>query len=90
MTPGPKAHRDGTTIEVHAKPKAKTSAVLGLKGGVIEVAVAAPPVDGAANDELIRTLAEHFGLGRRAVRLVSGASARHKRLLLVGITPRAR
>src|SRR5688572_2450767 len=88
MTPGPKAHREGTTIEVHAKPKAKTSAVLGLKAGVIEVAVAAPPVAGAANDELIRTLAEHFGLGRRAVRLVSGASSRHKRILLAGITPR--
>jgi len=88
MSSAVKAHARGTTLEVRAKPKAKISAVLGLKGDLLEVAIAAPPVDGAANDELIRTLAAYFGLGRRAVRLLSGASSRHKRVLLEGIEPR--
>jgi uncharacterized protein (TIGR00251 family) len=88
MSSAVRAHAQGTILEVRAKPKAKTSAVLGLKGDLLEVAIAAPPADGAANDELIRTLAAYFGLGRRAVRLVAGASSRHKRILLEGIGPR--
>lgn len=90
MSSGPtiKPNSGGTTIEVRVKPRARRSAVLGIKQGVIEVAVAAVPADGAANEELIRTLAEFFGLGRRAVHLVSGASARHKRLLLEHADPR--
>ena len=70
------------------KPRARKSAILGVKAGVLEVAVAAPPVDGAANEELVRTLAAHFDLGRRAVRLVSGTSSRHKRLALDGVALR--
>jgi uncharacterized protein (TIGR00251 family) len=90
MTLGPaiKPNAQGTTIEVRVKPRARQSAVLGIKQGALEVAVAAVPAEGAANEELIRTLAAFFGLGRRAVRLVAGASARHKRLLLEGADPR--
>jgi uncharacterized protein len=80
-----KAHAGGVLLDVRVKPRARKSAVLGVREGVLEVAVAAPPVDGAANEELIRTLAAHFDLGRRAVRLVSGASSRHKRLSLDGV-----
>ncbi len=72
-------------VEVRVKPRARKSAVLGVREGVLEVAVAAPPVEGAANEELIRTLAAHFDLGRRAVRLVAGASSRHKRVALDGV-----
>jgi uncharacterized protein len=75
-------------LEVRVKPRARKSAVLGVREGVLEVAVAAPPVDGAANEELIRTLAAHFDLGRRAVRLVSGESSRHKRIALDGVALR--
>jgi uncharacterized protein (TIGR00251 family) len=76
------------TLELRVKPRARTSAVLGLREGVLEVAVAAPPVDGAANEELVRTLAAFFRVGRRAVRVLSGAGARHKRVLLEGADPR--
>jgi uncharacterized protein (TIGR00251 family) len=81
IKPGP----EGTTIEVLVKPRARKSAVLGIKEGAVVVAVAAIPAEGAANEELVRTLAAFFGLGRRAVRLVAGASARHKRILLAGV-----
>lgn len=72
-------------LEVRVKPRARKSAVLGVREGVLEVAVAAPPAEGAANEELIRTLAAHFDLGRRAVRLIAGASSRHKRVALDGV-----
>jgi hypothetical protein len=90
MTLGPpiKSNPEGTTIEVWVKPRARKSAVLGIKKGALVVAVAAMPAEGAANAELLRTLAAFFGLGRRAVRLVAGASARHKRILLEGTEPR--
>jgi len=79
-----KAGERGVVLEVRVKPRARKSSVLGVREGVLEVAVAAPPVEGAANEELIRTLAAHFELGRRAVRLVAGASSRHKRVALDG------
>jgi uncharacterized protein (TIGR00251 family) len=85
--PAIRPHVEGTVIEVRVKLRAKASDLLGMKAGVLEVAVAAAPVDGAANEELIRTLAAHFSLGRRAVRVVAGASARHKRILLAGLGP---
>jgi uncharacterized protein (TIGR00251 family) len=59
--------------------------VLGFREGTLEVAVAAPPVDGAANAELVRVLARHLGLPRSAVCIVSGASGRSKLVALAGL-----
>jgi uncharacterized protein (TIGR00251 family) len=59
--------------------------VIGSKDGVLEVAVAAPPVDGAANSELLATLARHYGVAKSSIEIVSGREARLKR---VRITPR--
>src|ERR1051325_10583157 len=59
----------GVVIRVRAKPRASRSRVVGCTEGALDVAIAAPPVDGAANDELMRTLAAHFGLPRRCVML---------------------
>ena len=83
-----KSTDDGTIIEVRAKPRAKSSGVLRVKDRVVEVALAAPPVEGAANEELVRVLADFFRLGRRAVHLVSGVRGRNKRVLLVGLSLR--
>ena len=70
----------GVVIRVRAKPRASQSRVVGVTDGALHVAIAAPPVDGAANDELVRVLAAHFGLPRRCVTLISGESSRHKRI----------
>lgn len=69
---------DDLRVTVRVKPRASKSRVLGLKGTELEVAIAAPPVDGAANDELTRTLAEHYGVPKRAVEIVSGHASRIK------------
>ncbi len=73
----------GTLIAVRAKPRASRSAILGLvtdpNGAVaLDVAVAAPPVDGAANTEIVAYLAGVLGLPKRAVRIARGDGSRHK------------
>jgi len=50
------------------------------------VRVAAPPVEGAANDALIAYLAETFHIPKRAIQIVSGARGRHKRVAIAGVT----
>jgi uncharacterized protein (TIGR00251 family) len=79
--------KDGALrFEVHAKPRAKKSRVVSVEP-TVEVALAAPPVDGAANDELVRFLAEVLGLPKRAIGLVRGESSRHKQVSVVGMSP---
>ena len=50
------------------------------------VRLAAPPVEGAANDALIEFLADRLHVARRAVRIVSGARGRQKRVAVSGVT----
>jgi uncharacterized protein (TIGR00251 family) len=80
--------KDGEVrFEVHAKPRAKKSAIVGVRspGGALEVAIAAPPVDGAANEELVATLARALGVPKRDVRIVRGEGGRSKLLAVTGL-----
>jgi hypothetical protein len=70
--------RGSVRIEVHAKPRAKKSRVVGVHGDALSVTVAAPPVDGAANEELVRFLAELFDVAVGRVTLIRGTSGRMK------------
>lgn len=79
------ATEDGVSLEVHAKPRASKSRVVGVRAGVLDVALAAPPVDGAANEELVATLARVLSVPRRAVTIVRGESSRSKRVVVAGV-----
>lgn len=76
----------GAVLSVHIQPKASTTECVGIYGDAIKIRVAAPPVDGAANDELIRFLARQLSIPSTAVRIHSGAGGRHKRILIKGVT----
>lgn len=80
------ARPEGVRLWVHAKPRSAKSRILGVRAGALQVAVAAPPVEGEANEELVRMLARHFAVPRRAVSIVSGAGSRHKLVCLAGMT----
>jgi uncharacterized protein len=62
---------------------------VGLHGDEIRIRIAAPPVDGAANDALIRLVAERLGVPPSAVEVRGGAGARSKTLMVAGVTPAA-
>ena len=76
----------GKTIWVQVVPRAARSEIRGVVAGDLRVAVAAPPVDDAANGELIRFLAHLLGIPRRKITILSGHHARRKRLALEGVT----
>ena len=75
-------------LDLHVQPGAKRTEVAGTHGDRLRIRLAAPPVDGAANDELVRFLAEAFGVPRRNVTIVTGATARRKRVRVEGATKR--
>lgn len=77
---------DGAVLTVHVQPKASRTECVGIHGDALKFRVAAPPVDGAANEELIRFLAQEFSIARSAIRLESGTNGRHKRIRLQGVT----
>jgi uncharacterized protein (TIGR00251 family) len=64
------------TVKVH--PRAKRSGFAGRFGDAYKLDLAAPPVDGKANDECVRFVAEWAGVPRSRVRIVTGATSRTK------------
>jgi uncharacterized protein (TIGR00251 family) len=74
-------------FEVHAKPRAKKSRIVGVRGEALEVALAAPPVDGAANDELVRLLSKVLGVPKRSVEIVRGQASHKKLVAVAGLRP---
>jgi uncharacterized protein len=72
---------------VRVVPRASISQIVGEHDGALRVRIAAPPVDGAANAELIVTLARAFDVSRSAVEITSGHSSKLKHVSVVGATP---
>jgi uncharacterized protein (TIGR00251 family) len=77
-----------TIIDVRVIPRAGKSGIAGTRGNALLVRLNAPPVDGAANAELIEILADAFGVPRRCVEIVSGERSRQKRVRITGATKR--
>jgi uncharacterized protein len=75
----------GVELDVRVIPRAKKSCLGGVRGGAVLVRLAAPPVENAANDALISFLSEILQVPRRAIRIVSGERARHKRVAVDGL-----
>ncbi len=84
--PALKQDGEDVLIFVHAKPRASRSRLLGEKEGELEVCLAAPPVDGAANAELCKFIARRLGLAKSRVQLHRGEGSRHKVLRVTQFT----
>jgi uncharacterized protein (TIGR00251 family) len=72
-------------LEIRVIPRAGRSGFAGLRDGVLVARLAAAPVDGAANDELIALLAKALKIPKRDITIVSGERARLKRVRIDGI-----
>ena len=76
-----------TVLAVHVQPRAKRTEVVGWHGDAIKIRIAAPPVDGAANEELRRFLSEQLDVPSSAVAIGAGATGRRKRVEIEGCAP---
>lgn len=76
------ADRFELRLPVHAVPGARQTGPAGAHGAALRLRLAAPPVDGKANAELVAWAARAFGLPRSRVTLLHGAGGRHKLLAL--------
>ncbi len=76
----------GLILTVRVIARASKSEIVGEHDGYLKVRIASPPVDGAANAELIRLLAKTFRISKTAVEIVSGQTSKTKQIRITGIT----
>ena len=74
------------TLNVRVIARARKTECAGFRDDELVVRIAAPPVEGAANDALIAFFSSALHVPRRAVQIVSGDRGRHKRLTIDGVT----
>ena len=72
-------------LSLHIQPGARNTAVAGLHGDALKIRLAAPPVDGKANQCLIEFLAQRLDVAKSRIELVSGESSRAKRVRVAGL-----
>ena len=75
---------DVLTLTLHVQPGAKRTEVAGLHGDALKIRLAAPPVEGRANEALLKFIAESFGVPLRQVELRQGGQSRHKVVAITG------
>ena len=77
---------DVITLTLHVQPGAKHNGIAGLHGEALKLRLAAPPVEGRANEALLKLIAELFGVPLRQVELRQGGQSRHKVVAVTGST----
>jgi uncharacterized protein len=76
---------DGVYLKVKVQPRASKDEIGEALGDELKIKVTAPPVDAAANEALLRLLADRLDCPRSSVQLVRGQTSRHKVLFLRGL-----
>ena len=77
---------EGLILFLKIQPRAAKNAIGGIQGKELKVRITAPPVDSAANEALVRFLAETLGCARNAVHIVRGQTSRHKQVLITSLS----
>ena len=80
-------HPDGVRLAIKLQPRASTNEICAPLGGELKIKVTAAPVDAAANEALVKFLAEKLDCSRGKVELIRGHTSRHKTVLLHGFKP---
>jgi uncharacterized protein (TIGR00251 family) len=73
------------TLSVRVTPRSARSEIAGIEDGLWKVRLAAPPVDGAANTELVKLLAKSLGVNKNSVEITSGVASRNKIVRIYGL-----
>ena len=74
------------TLSVRVVPRSAKEGVAGFEGGVVRIRLNAPPVEGQANESLVRFLARTLGVPKSRITLVSGGKGRSKIVRVDGVT----
>jgi uncharacterized protein (TIGR00251 family) len=77
----------GAAFPVRVTPRASKNEISGRHGDAIKVRLAAPPVEGAANEALVSFLAEKLGVRANQIEIIAGHASRDKIVCVVGLTP---
>ena len=85
MPPYLRNHPDGVYLAVKLQPRASQNQIAEIVGRELKIKVTAPPVDAAANEALIRLLADRLECPRGSVQLVQGHKSRHKVIFVRGL-----
>ncbi len=80
-----KKSKEGIMLSIKVIPRASKSEIVGILNDSIKLKIKSPPVDGKANNEIIRFFSELFDIPKRDVSIVKGSSSSHKILLLLGV-----
>lgn len=80
-----KRTKNGIMIRVKVQPRSSKKGIGGVTGDVLKVYLTSPPVDGAANEQLIEVLSEELGVKKSAVHIVRGLSSREKAVEVRGV-----
>ena len=72
-------------VSLYIQPNASKTEIVGEHNGALKIKVKAPPVDGKANEEVIRFLSKKLDIPKSKIQLVSGQTSRHKRFLIEGL-----
>ena len=83
------ADPDGALLKIRIQPRAGRTEVVGPHGGALKIRLAAPPVDGAANQALVAFLAKRLGLPRASVEIRRGHKGRLKSVWVQGLDEQA-
>ena len=78
---------DGVLLSVKLQPRASANEIGEALGNELRIKVTAPPVDAAANEALVKLLAQRLDCPRNCVELVRGYTSRHKTVKLYGLAP---
>ncbi|MDQ3320846.1 MAG: DUF167 domain-containing protein [Acidobacteriota bacterium] len=78
--------KDGALIfNVRVVPRTSKSEIVGEHDGALKVRIASPPVDGAANAELVKVLAKRFNVAKSAIEILAGQTSKTKQIKISGL-----
>ncbi len=73
-------------FDIRVIPRSSRSEIVGEHDGALKVKLASPPVDGAANAELIKLFAKKFGVSKSDIEIVSGETSKNKRIKIINLS----
>ena len=74
-----------TTLTLHVQPNARQNEILGFEDGILRIKIAAPPIDGKANKELIAFLSKRLGISKSSITIDRGQTSKSKVISIIGL-----